>query len=68
MKKSNIFYKLFRNKKPFVIGMVHCAPLLGYKDFPGIKEVEKKFKCDFKALLDGGVDAILIENNYDIPH
>jgi len=48
--------------------MVHCAPLLGYKESPGIKEVEKKFMYDLRALVDGGVDAIMIENNYDIPH
>lgn len=60
--------KLFKNKKPFVIGMVHCAPLLGYKSHPGIKRVEKKFMGDLKALVYGGIDAIMIENNYDIPH
>lgn len=60
--------KIFKKDKNIVIGMVHCAPLLGYKDFPGIKGVEKKFLGDLKALIDGGVDAIMIENNYDIPH
>ena len=68
MKKRNSTKKLFKNKSPFVIGMVHCAPLLGYEDSPGIKEVEKKFIGDLKALIDGGVDAVMIENNYDIPH
>lgn len=60
--------ELFKNKKPFVIGMVHCSPLLGYKNYPGIKEVEKKFTQDLKALIGGGVDAVMIENNYDVPH
>lgn len=64
----NKINKIFKSKKPFVIGMVHCAPLLGYKDSPGIKDVEKKFIHDLKALVDGGVDAIMIENNYDVPH
>jgi hypothetical protein len=64
----NKFKKLFKKDKNIVIGMVHCDPLLGYKDSPGIKEVEKKFLGDLKALIDGGVDAIMIENNYDIPH
>lgn len=68
MKEINSVKKLFKNKKPFVIGMVHCAPLLGYEYSPGIKEVEKKFMHDLKALIDGGVDAIMIENNYDVPH
>lgn len=48
--------------------MVHCAPLLGYKSHPGIKRVEKKFMGDLKALVYGGIDAVMIENNYDIPH
>ena len=48
--------------------MVHCAPLLGYAGSPGIKEVEKKFLQDLKVLVNGGVDAVMIENNYDIPH
>lgn len=68
MKKSNVIKKLFKNKKPFIIGMVHCAPLLGYENSPGIKEVEKKFMQDMKVLINGGVDAVMIENNYDIPH
>jgi membrane complex biogenesis BtpA family protein len=59
---------LFKNKKPFVIGMIHTAPLLGYENSPKIEEVERKFLADFRALEDGGVDAIMIENNYDIPH
>jgi len=63
------FNKIFKKKnKPTVIGMVHCAPLLGYKESPETKEVEKKFISDLKALIDGGVNAIMIENNYDIPH
>ncbi|MDP1818147.1 MAG: BtpA/SgcQ family protein [Leadbetterella sp.] len=64
----NKFKKIFKSKKPFVIGMVHCAPLLGYKESPGIKETEKKFMHDLKVLVGGGVDAIMIENNYDVPH
>lgn len=60
--------KLLKRKRPFVIGMVHCAPLLGYKNSPGIKEVERKFMQDLKALIGGGVDSIMIENNYDVPH
>ena len=64
----NKLKKLLKGKKPVVIGMVHCAPLLGYESSPGIMEVERKFMQDLKALIDGGVDAIMIENNYDIPH
>ncbi|MCX6740654.1 MAG: BtpA/SgcQ family protein [Candidatus Parcubacteria bacterium] len=65
---TNLKFKLFKKKYPLVIGMVHCAPLLGYEGFPGLEKVEKKFLADFRALVSGGVDAIMIENNYDIPH
>jgi len=64
----NKLKQLLKTKKPVVIGMVHCCPLLGYKDFPGFKVVENKFMSDLQSLLDGGIDAVLIENNYDIPH
>lgn len=58
---------IFKTKK-FVIGMVHFPPLLGYKDFPGIDVCFKKSMSDAKTLERGGVDAIMFENNYDIPH
>lgn len=59
--------KIF-SKNKIVIGMVHLAPLLGYTEFPGFDVVRKKFLNDLKTLIDGGVDAIMVENNYDIPH
>lgn len=68
MKNKSASGKMFKGKKPTVVGMVHCAPLLGYDDSPGVKEVEKIFVQDLKSLLAGGVDAVMIENNYDVPH
>jgi membrane complex biogenesis BtpA family protein len=58
---------LFKTKNP-IIGMVHFSPLLGYKDFPGLKICLQKSLRDAKTLERGGVDAIMFENNYDIPH
>jgi len=58
---------IFKTEKP-VIGMVHFPPLLGYKDFPGIDFCLKKSLDDAKTLEKGGVDGIMFENNYDIPH
>jgi len=58
---------LFKTKNP-IIGMVHFPPLLGYKDFPGIDVCLQKSLKDAKTLEKGGVDAIMFENNYDIPH
>ena len=63
--QKNIFK---HSQRSTVIGMVHCAPLMGYDEYPGEKEVEKKFKTDLHTLIKGGVDAVMIENNYDTPH
>ena len=51
-----------------IIGVVHFPPLLGYKDFPGLEVCLKKALKDAKTLEEGGVDAIMVENNYDTPH
>lgn len=59
--------KLFKTKRPF-IGVVHFTPLLGYKDFQGLDNTLKKALKDLKALEDGGVDGLFVENNYDYPH
>lgn len=60
--------QIFKKESKIIIGMVHFPPLLGYKDFPGIDVCLKKALQDAKTLEKGGVDAIMIENNYDIPH
>lgn len=59
--------KVFKKKK-VVIGSVHFPPLLGYKDFPGLDVAHKTAKADINAFEKGGADAIIIENNYDLPH
>ena len=61
------FRKIFRTNNP-IIGMVHFPPLIGYKDFPGLDICLKKSSSDAKILEKGGVDAVMFENNYDIPH
>jgi len=48
--------------------MVHLLPLLGYPEYSGLKVVLKKALFDAKTLKKGGVDGIIIENNYDLPH
>ncbi len=62
-----ILGKIFKTKRPFV-GMVHFPPLLGYGDFPGLKTCFQKSLKDAKTLEKAGVDGIIFENNYDIPH
>ena len=51
-----------------IIGMIHFPPLLGFSEYPGIKYIIEKTEKDLKALEEWGVNAIIIENNYDIPH
>lgn len=55
-------------KKPVVIGMVHFSSLEGSKNYEGDKAlVLSRAREDLKAILDGGVDAVLFENNFDTP-
>ncbi len=63
----SILERIFKTKKP-VIGMVHFKPLLGCQKFVSLKEVEEAARFDLKALQEGGVDGIMFENNYDLPH
>lgn len=65
---ANELKQIFKKENKIIIGMVHFPPLLGYKDFPGINICLKKALQDAKTLEQGGVDAIMVENNYDIPH
>lgn len=62
-----MFEKLFKGKKP-VIGMVHL------RAFPGspanrmdFKEILEAALLDARALYEGGVDGIQIENQFDKP-
>lgn len=61
------FFNLFPQKKP-IIGMIHLPPLLGYKKSPGISSVIKHALFDLKTLETGGVDGVMVENEYDQPH
>lgn len=62
------FNKIFKKKKKVIIGAVHFPPLLGYPGFPGFDVALKNAIFDLKAFEKGGVDGIIFENNYDIPH
>lgn len=65
---SNKFSEIFRKKQQVTIGAVHFPPLLGYKDFPGFKIALANALKDVVAFESAGFDAIILENNYDIPH
>lgn len=62
------FHKIFRKSNKVLIGAIHFPPLLGYPDFPGFDIALENALSDLKALEDGGADAVILENNYDIPH
>ncbi len=59
--------QLIAAHKPSVIGMVHFSPLDGYPDCPGKAVVLERALFDLRALQQGGVDAIMFENNFDNP-
>ncbi|MBI2041887.1 MAG: BtpA/SgcQ family protein [Candidatus Nealsonbacteria bacterium] len=62
------FYKIFKKKNGIIIGAIHFPPLSGYPEFPGLKIALNNALEDLKSFESGGVDAVIIENNYDTPH
>lgn len=64
----NKFKKIFNKEQRVVIGALHFPPLLGFSEFPGFEVAQENAFKDLKAFEQGGVDAIIFENNYDIPH
>lgn len=63
-----VLSKIFNKNKNIIIGAIHLPPLLGYKNFPGFDITLKNALFDLRALENGGVNGIIFENNYDIPH
>ena len=59
---------LFGTPKP-VIGMVHCWPLPGAPGFEGygVDAIIEAAIRDARALADGGVDGLIVENMWDVP-
>jgi len=64
----NKVQKIFKKKKNIIIGTIHFPPLLGYPDFPGFDIALKNALADLSAFEKGGADAVIFENNYDLPH
>lgn len=61
----NNFYGL---KKQFIIGMVHCLPLPGTKDFQNnMDKIKEQAINDALTLEKAGCDAIMVENMGDGP-
>jgi membrane complex biogenesis BtpA family protein len=57
---------LFSVKFP-VIGMIHLLPLPGSPLVTDVQSVIRQASHDYRALREGGVDGVLIENFGDIP-
>lgn len=51
-----------------VIGVIHLPPLPGYPASPGLQAVVRHALADLGALIAGGVDGVLVENDGDQPH
>lgn len=61
----------FRTRFPatnVIIGMIHLPPLPGIEGSRGIHHAIQHAVADLRVLEDGGVDGVLIENEYDRPH
>jgi hypothetical protein len=52
----------------FIIGALHFNPLVGYKGYENYDSILEKAKEDLFAFEKGGVHAVIIENNYNLPH
>ena len=61
------FSALFPKPKP-LIGMVALRPSPGYPAFTSIDAIIDAALADLDALQEGGVDAVLVENDFDLPH
>jgi membrane complex biogenesis BtpA family protein len=59
---------ILRKNTKTIIGAVHLPPLLTCRDPKVLEQALVNATFDTVAFLDGGVDAIVFENNYDYPH
>jgi uncharacterized protein len=65
---KNRVRQIFQKEKGIVIGALHFPPLPGYAGFPGIEVALRNAIADLRAFEKGGVDGVILENNYDVPH
>jgi membrane complex biogenesis BtpA family protein len=64
----NKLKEIFKKDKNIIIGAIHFPHLLGYENFPGFNVALENALKDLIAFEKGGVDGVIFENNYDIPH
>lgn len=55
-------------RRPAFLGVIHLGPLPGAPRFAGdLDSIVRAAATDARALCDGGVDAVIVENFYDAP-
>ncbi|MCD6324212.1 MAG: BtpA/SgcQ family protein [Desulfurococcales archaeon] len=69
-RKCRVLEELTSKGRPFVIGMVHVGPLPGSPTYAGevMDQVVEEAVRNAETLVKGGVDAVLVENFYDVPY
>ncbi len=60
--------RIFKRSQNILIGAAHFPPLLGYAHSPGLDVAGKAAETDARRFFRGGMDGVIIENNYDLPH
>jgi len=63
----NRLFQYLIKQKP-IIGMIHFPPLIGYEGFTSVEKIKRRILKEVSILNSSGVHAIMVENNYDIPH
>lgn len=63
-----MFRQIFFPVTKPIIGVIHLPPLLGYPEFTSMETVVSLALKDLHALQFGGVDGVIVENEYDHPH
>ncbi len=67
--RLNDLGELFRGQTKPILGMVHCWPLPGAPGYSGygMGTIIEHALADARALAEGGVDGLIVENMWDIP-
>jgi len=61
-------HSIFGKQDKIVIGVVHFPPTLDLPDAQPLSLALDHALADLAAFEEGGVEGIIIENNYDLPH
>ena len=55
-------------KSKKIIGVIHLLPTLGFEGFKSKEDILSRALEDLNTLITGGINSIIVENNYDLPH